>query len=114
MAPEQLAGKPAATRSDIYALGLLLYEIFTGAARSPGHRRRARLTATAVRYRRHAPPPHWSKISTRQSNGRSSGRLINRHDDRMFKMNMMYILFIMYILSVSLTIKTAAKRVRCR
>ena len=30
MAPEQLAGKPASIRSDIYALGLILFEIFTG------------------------------------------------------------------------------------
>ena len=30
MAPEQLAGRPASTQSDIYALGLILFEIFTG------------------------------------------------------------------------------------
>ena len=44
MAPEQLAGKGASVQSDLYALGLVLYELFTG--------RKAFEAATLAEWRR--------------------------------------------------------------
>ena len=50
MAPEQLAGRPATAQSDLYALGLVLYEIFTG--------KRAFDAASVAEWRRvHAEDP---------------------------------------------------------
>ncbi len=53
MSPEQLAGKEVSTKSDIYSLGLLLYEVFTGSGPSPPTRS-TRSSGSASRARRRA------------------------------------------------------------
>jgi predicted Ser/Thr protein kinase len=52
MAPEQLSGKEVTTRSDIYALGLVLYEMFTGKRAHD-----ASSVAEMTRLRQDAAPP---------------------------------------------------------
>jgi serine/threonine-protein kinase len=56
MAPEQLAGKGASIQSDIYALGLVLYELFTG--------RKAFEAATLAEWRRKHAEEHPTSPST--------------------------------------------------
>jgi hypothetical protein len=48
MAPEQLEGKPAGTRSDIFAFGCILYELLSGRRAFPGETITAALTAAAT------------------------------------------------------------------
>ena len=55
MAPEQVAGKPVDYRTDIYSLGLMLYEMFTGTQAF----RADTAVAVALKQMRESPaPPH--------------------------------------------------------
>jgi protein kinase-like protein len=53
MAPEQVAGKPVDYRTDIYSLGLMLYEMFTGAQAFQADT----AVALALKQMRETPPP---------------------------------------------------------
>ena len=53
MAPEQVAGKPVDYRTDIYSLGLMLYEMFTGAQAFQADT----AVAVALKQMRETPPP---------------------------------------------------------
>jgi hypothetical protein len=55
MAPEQVAGKPVDYRTDIYSLGLMLYEMFTGA---PAFSADNSIAVALKQIREEPPAPH--------------------------------------------------------
>jgi serine/threonine protein kinase len=55
MAPEQVAGKPVDYRTDIYSLGLVLYEIFTGV---PAFHADTSVAVALKQMNEAPPPPH--------------------------------------------------------
>ena len=55
MAPEQVSGKPVDYRTDIYSLGLMLYEMFTGAQACQAD---TPVAAALKQIRETPPPPH--------------------------------------------------------
>src|SRR5580658_1884037 len=55
MAPEQVAGKPVDYRTDIYSLGLILYEMFTGA---PAFQADNPVAVALKQMQEEAVPPH--------------------------------------------------------
>ena len=66
MAPEQITGQPITAATDIYAFGILLYEMYTGQVPFRGETSQAHGTGTAARiaYEHvHLPPPTLVEIN---------------------------------------------------
>lgn len=72
MAPEHILGEPVDVRTDIYALGLMLYEMLAGRhafARDPG---RQATQLDIIAWQLHAVPPPLREVSARVSEGVST------------------------------------------
>ena len=82
MAPEQVAGKPVDYRTDIYSLGLMMYEIFTGQQAF----RADNAVAVALKQMRESPtPPHEVDPTVPVSIERAILRCIEKEPARRFQ-----------------------------
>lgn len=79
MAPEALRGEPYTLRSDIYALGLLLFELFSGQPAYEGES-----LETLLKAQTDGPPPELSRVapSTDDASERAIARCLHQNPSR--------------------------------
>lgn len=77
MAPEQGAGRGADKRADVYAVGVILYEMFTGRVPFKAHT----FVETLAKHQQEAPPPLPTQLS-RELRGVVLRALAKRPEDR--------------------------------
>jgi serine/threonine protein kinase len=81
MAPEQVAGKPVDYRTDIYSLGLMLYEMFTGV---PAFRAENSVAVALKQMREDPIPPHTIEPAISVSIERAILKCLEKEPDRRF------------------------------
>ncbi|MFZ0520006.1 MAG: serine/threonine-protein kinase [Candidatus Acidiferrales bacterium] len=82
MAPEQVAGTPVDYRTDIYSLGLMLYEMFTG---SPAFRADNPVAVALKQMREEPPPPREVEPNVPVSAERIILKCLEKEPDRRFQ-----------------------------
>jgi tetratricopeptide (TPR) repeat protein len=82
VSPEQLQGRPADNRSDVFALGIVLWEMLTGG--NPFQRRTAAETLSAILYQ-DPPPLAASRPGTPAGIGRVLARALAKDPSRRFQ-----------------------------
>jgi serine/threonine protein kinase len=82
MAPEQVGGKPVDYRTDIYSLGLILYEIFTG---TPAFQAENAVAVALKQMREQPTPPHQLEPSVPAAIERAVMKCIEKEPAKRFQ-----------------------------